>query len=97
MASEPSEFDARHAAQLADRLRDITMESRPALVDDQLDVLDEAAGVLDDAAGVERGERMMEISMTGDTYVVKKWIELGDAGVIALESEPAADDEAEVQ
>jgi len=35
--------------------------------------------------------------MTGDTYVVKKWIELGDAGVIALESEPAADDEAEVQ
>jgi hypothetical protein len=93
MTTLTSEIDARHAAQLAERLRAITMESRPALADDQLDVLDEAAGFLDDAAGVERGERVMESSMTGETYVVHKWIDLGDAGVIALAKEPAEDEE----
>lgn len=87
-AGTPEEVDARHAAQLADRLRDITMESRPALADDQLEALNKAAELLDDAAGVERGERVMESPTTGETYIVEKWIELGDAGVIALESDP---------
>jgi len=94
MTTVTSEIDAQRAAQLADLLRDITMESRPALADAQLDVLNKTADFLDDAARIERGERMMTSPTTGETYVVRKWIKRGDDGFIALSKEPAEDEEA---
>ena len=83
-----SEIDVQRAGQLAARLRNL-------ITRDELETLGQTASFLDDAAGVERGERVMQSPTTGKTYVVHRWIELGDAGVIALSSKPAPEDEVE--
>jgi hypothetical protein len=97
MTAGTTEIDPRHAARLADRLRSLITKAEPALQKDELETLSQTASFLDDAAGVERGERVMERPTTGKTYVVHRWIELGDAGVIALESEPAAPEKIEAE
>jgi hypothetical protein len=95
MTDGTPEFDAGHAAQLADRLRGIAMEAEPALQKDELETLGQTASFLDDAAGLERGERVVQSPTTGNAYVVRRWIDLGDAEVIALDSEPATPEEIE--
>jgi hypothetical protein len=87
MTTVTSEIDARHAARLAERLRRIVMEAEPALEPDEMGVLSETADFPDDAAGVERGERLTQSPTTGQTYAVRKWIDLGDGEIIALAKE----------
>jgi hypothetical protein len=95
MTTVTSEIDAQHAARLAQRLRRVIMEAEPALEPDEMGSLGEAADFLDDAAGVKRGIRLKQSAVTGETYVVRKWIDLGDGKVIALEKEPAEDENKE--
>ena len=89
MTTVTSEIDARHAARLAQRLRRVVMDAEPALEPDEMGFLGEAADFLDDAAGVERGMRLRQSPTTGEMYIVRKWIDLGDGKIIALEKEPA--------
>jgi hypothetical protein len=67
------------------------MEAEPALEPDEMGVLDEAADFLDDAAGVEYGKRLKQSPVTGEMFVVRKWIDLGGGQIIALEKEPVED------
>ena len=97
MTTVTSEIDARHAARLASRLRGIVMEAEPALEPDEMGYLDEAADFLDDAAGVEYGKRLKQSPATGETFVVRKWIDCGDGQIIALAKEPAEDEEQEAE
>jgi len=92
MTTVTSEIDVQHAARLAERLREIMTAAEPALEPDEMGALDETADFLEDAAGVERGKRLKQSPVTGETYVVRKWIDLDDGQVIALEKEPADED-----
>jgi len=89
MTTVTAEIDAQNAARLAERLRSIVMEAEPALRPDEMGYLKTAANLLDDAAGVERGKQLKESPVTGETYVVRKWIDLGEGKIIALAKEPA--------
>ena len=93
MTTVTSEIDAQRAARLAEGLRAIGRKAEPALEPDELDHIDVTAAKLEEAAHVEHGERVMQSPATGETYVVQKWIDLGDAGVIALSKEPTEDGE----
>ena len=97
MTTVSAEIDVQHAAQLAERLRGIAMDAEPALEPDEMGLLGEAADFLDDAAGVERGMQLKQSSVTGEIFVVRKWIDLGDGQIIALEKEPADDAGEEAQ
>jgi hypothetical protein len=97
MTTVSSEIDAREATRLADRLRDVVREAEPALEPDEMNVLDEAANFLDDAAGVKYGTRFKQSPLTSQTYVVRKWIDLGDGKTIALEKESAGDEGTEAE
>jgi len=92
MTTVTSEIDAQHAARLAERLRSIVTEAEPALGPSEMAFLDEAADFLDDAARVERGERLKQSPVTGQMFVVRKWIDLGDGKITALAKEPAEDE-----
>ena len=95
MTTVTSEIDAREAARLADRLRDVIREAEPALEPDEMNVLGEAATFLDEAADVKRGMQLKQSPLTSETYVVRKWIDLNNGGIIALEKEPAEDEATE--
>jgi hypothetical protein len=93
MTTVTSQIDALHAAHLAERLRSVVTRAEPALEPDELETLTETAAYLDETAGVQRCERRMQSPATGETYVVHKWIDLGDGCVTALAKEPAEDSE----
>jgi hypothetical protein len=88
MTTVVAEIDARHAARLALRLRGIATKGEPALEPDQSGLLKEAADFLEDAAGVERGKQVKQSTVTGEVFVVRKWIDRGDGQVVALTKEP---------
>ena len=95
MTTVTAEVDAREAARLADRLRGVVMVAEPVLEPEEMGVLDEAASFLDDAAGFERGMQLKQSPLSGEIYIVEKWIELDDGKVIALEKGPAEDEDTE--
>ena len=95
MTTVTAEIDALEAARLADRLRDVVMDAEPALEPDEMGALDEAAIFLDGAAGVTYGTRLKQSPLTGETYVVEKWIDHDDGRLIALAKEPAGDETTE--
>lgn len=92
MVTVAAEIDAQHAARLAERLRGIAMDPESALRPDEVGYLDEAADFLEDAAGVERGKRVKQSPVTGETFVVRKWIDCGGGQIIALAKEPLEDE-----
>jgi len=87
MTTVTAQIDARHAARLADRLRRIATEAEAALESGEMGYLDQAADFLEDAAGVERGKQVKQSTVTGEVYVVSKWINRGDGQVVALTKE----------
>ena len=97
MVTVAAEIDAQHAARLAERLRGIAMDPESALRPDEVGYLDEAADFLEDAAGVERGKRVKQSPVTGETFVVRKWIEHRGEQVVALTKEPVEDEDQEAE
>lgn len=97
MTTVTAEIDARKAARLADRLRDVVTDAEPPLEPEEMAVLDKTACFLDRAAGVKHGAIIKQSPLTGETYVVEKWIDLDDGGIIALAEEPADDEGTEAE
>lgn len=86
-----SEVDVDRADQLVRELEGLVTMAEPALEENELESLNDAMGFIEDVAGIETGKQFMESEMTDRTYLVTRWVEMGDGQIMALSKREVED------